>query len=84
MLNPLRPQTAVVLTLVLGLTLLASQPMGGQTFNVIHSFSGVDGVEPIGTLAMDGAGRLYGAAYGGAAMDRVPSSCYDSHMALGW
>src|SRR5580704_8452856 len=51
MLSPLRSQGAALLALVLGMTLFGSQPLRGQTFNVIHTFNGTDGAGPIGSLA---------------------------------
>ena len=36
-----------------------------QTFTVLHSFSGLDGQEPLTGLTMDSAGNLYGTTYYG-------------------
>lgn len=43
---------------LLGLTLMSS--LQAQTFTVLHTFTGPDGVFPTGSLVMDGAGNLYG------------------------
>ncbi len=50
------------------LTLVLSLPAEAQTFTPLHGFSGMpDGATPIGGLAMDAAGNLYGTTqYGGA------------------
>ena len=67
MLKPLRSRGAAPFALVLCVTLFATQPMLGQTFNVIHTFNSPQGSGPIGTLAIDAAGNLYGATEGGGA-----------------
>jgi uncharacterized repeat protein (TIGR03803 family) len=40
---------------------------GGWTETVLHSFTGQDGAEPDGALAIDSIGRLYGTTVGGGA-----------------
>jgi uncharacterized repeat protein (TIGR03803 family) len=40
---------------------------GTWTQNVIYSFSGLDGANPVGKLIFDSAGNLYGTTYGGGA-----------------
>ena len=67
MLKPLRSRGAAPFALVLCVTLFATQPMLGQTFNVIHTFNSPQGSGPIGTLAIDAAGNLYGATESGGA-----------------
>jgi uncharacterized repeat protein (TIGR03803 family) len=48
------------------LLMMAMQPAEAQTFTVLHAFSGgADGSQP-GELAIDGAGNLYGSAWGGS------------------
>ena len=50
------------------LIVMASQPVEGQTFSTLHSFSGLDGGTPTAGPTMDGAGNLYGTTqYGGVA-----------------
>jgi hypothetical protein len=46
---------------------LSPPPAGqkGWTETVIHAFDGADGEEPVASLALDGAGNLYGTAWGG-------------------
>lgn len=65
MLRRLRSQGTALSMFVLCVTVLATQPMLGQTFNVIHTFNGSQGSGPVGTLAIDGAGNLYGATESG-------------------
>jgi uncharacterized repeat protein (TIGR03803 family) len=68
-----RPQSAALAILlrflfflcVLMLINLTAQPALGQTFRVIHSFTGGDGSGPSAGLIMDQAGNLYGTAAGG-------------------
>ncbi len=74
MARPLRPthffftinlrRTALLATLLTLVTGVAS-PARGQTFRVIHSFTGADGQSPYAGLTMDAAGRLYGTTYEG-------------------
>ena len=70
----LRPHSAtlailtLLLFLLLGLLflLLTPQPAQGQTFKVIHNFTGgVDGGNAFAGLTLDAAGNLYGTAGGG-------------------
>jgi uncharacterized repeat protein (TIGR03803 family) len=45
---------------------LAPASGGGWAYSVIHTFTGgVDGDNPFSSLAMDGAGNLYGTSSGG-------------------
>jgi uncharacterized repeat protein (TIGR03803 family) len=54
------------LAIVFALIFAATQTAQGQTFKVLHDFSGPDGDAPTGGLIMDNAGNLYGvAAFGG-------------------
>ena len=46
----------------------------GSDFVVLHAFSGPDGSQPIGGLAQDEAGVLYGAAAGGGSAPTVSFS----------
>ena len=58
-----------ILALAVGalVIVLAVQPAHGQTYQVIHTFSGSDGSSPIYGLTPDQGGNLYGVAeYGGA------------------
>ncbi len=81
MLKPLRFQCAAPFALVLCVTLFATQPMLGQTFNVIHSLDYPQGSGPIGTLAIDGTGNLYGAAESGG--DHGQGTVFMLHPAHG-
>ncbi len=63
---------AIFYLLVLGV----ASPLQAQTFTVLHSFSGPDGVFPTGTLAMDGEGNLYGTNRG--------SMVYELLAGRGW
>jgi uncharacterized repeat protein (TIGR03803 family) len=38
---------------------------GKWTFEVLHSFTGIDGENPVGSLARDKSGAIYGVTYGG-------------------
>jgi len=59
---------ALALAIVFALTIVASQSAQGQTFAVLHSFTGgQDGATPKAGVTMDGAGNLYGTAYAGGA-----------------
>ena len=55
----------VALAIVLTLALSAIQPAQAQTFTVLHTFTGVDGANPVGGLLLDAAGNLYGTTYFG-------------------
>jgi len=57
----------LALVFLLALTLTFAQSATAQTFKVLYNFSGgTDGGQPMGTLAMDKTGSLYGTtAYGG-------------------
>lgn len=55
----------LALAIVSAVTMIATQSVQGQTFNVIYNFTGgADGERPI-SLTMDGAGNLYGTSSGG-------------------
>lgn len=56
--------TALVIGLLLATGVVSVQ---AQTFTVLYTFSGAGGSGPDGTLAMDGAGNLYGTTYFGGA-----------------
>jgi len=43
----------------------AAQFAQAQTFNVLHSFNGLDGRQPYDGVTLDREGNLYGTAYGG-------------------
>lgn len=56
----------LVLTVVVLFIVFTAQPAQGQTFQVIHKFTGGDGELPATGLTMDSAGNLYGTtSYGG-------------------
>ena len=58
---------ALALAIVFALAAVQSQSAQGQTFKVLHNFTGgSDGTTPYAGLTIDKAGNLYGtAAYGG-------------------
>jgi uncharacterized repeat protein (TIGR03803 family) len=51
---------------LLGVALL-TLPAQAQTFTVLHTFTGPDGLSPYAGVTLDGAGNLYGTTYGGGA-----------------
>jgi uncharacterized repeat protein (TIGR03803 family) len=58
--------STLAFAIVLPLTVILTQPVQGQTFSVIHTFTGsLDGAHPQAGLRMDQAGNLYGTALGG-------------------
>jgi len=58
--------TALALTLIYALTLIAMQPAQAQTFTILHSFTGgSDGEYPYAGVAIDRGGHLYGTTTGG-------------------
>ena len=64
-LTPVRKLTTIFAA---GLFLFAAASMSAQTFNVIYNFTGgTDGGDPVGGLAIDAAGNLYGSAFTGGA-----------------
>jgi uncharacterized repeat protein (TIGR03803 family) len=66
--SPKSPSFRGLLTLgfVLGLATIASPRAQGQTFTVIHNFTGgSDGSNPLAGFLIDGSGNLYGTASSG-------------------
>ena len=56
----------LTLTLATGLLLFAATSASAQTFTVLYNFTGgADGGNPVGGLAIDTAGNLYGSAFTG-------------------
>lgn len=49
----------------LGMIFKLTSGSGGWTFTDLHDFSGNDGEYPVGNLALDGSGNLYGTASSG-------------------
>lgn len=79
------------LALVPGFTIFAVRSMQGQTFTVLHNFSGRDGANPYAGLTMDTAGRLYGTAVEGgflggpcAGLDGCGTVFRLTHKNSGW
>jgi len=61
---------------------LAAPAAQGQSFMLLHTFSGVDGNQPFAGLTMDRAGSLYGTTYeGGSGFGNVFKL---SHHGAGW
>jgi uncharacterized repeat protein (TIGR03803 family) len=52
-----------------GLIFSLTEESGVWTFNDEYNFDGIDGLQPSGNVAFDGAGNLYGAAYQGGESD---------------
>jgi uncharacterized repeat protein (TIGR03803 family) len=51
---------------------LAPASNGAWTESVVHSFNGTDGSDPVGNLAIDGSGNLYGTTeFGGSSNEGV-------------
>lgn len=50
--------------IVCGLAALTAQ---GQTFTLLHKFSGADGAYPASSVILDSSGNIYGATQGGGA-----------------
>jgi uncharacterized repeat protein (TIGR03803 family) len=59
-------ERSFALALICALTMLAA-PSVAQTFTVLHTFSGPDGLYPYSGVTLDRAGNLYGTTYGGGA-----------------
>src|ERR1035438_7984526 len=69
-------------TVALMLVVVAAQFAQAQTFNVLHSFNGLDGQQPYDGVTLDGGGNLYGTAYdGGTGAGTV---CKLTHHGSGW
>lgn len=79
---------AILLTLLFLIFLflfltLTAQPAQGQTFAVIHSFSGNDGANPFARLTMDASGDFYGTTLnGGTGYDGTVFKL--RHVGSGW
>jgi uncharacterized repeat protein (TIGR03803 family) len=57
----------IALLLGCALMMLISPSAQAQTFTVLHTFSGPDGLYPYSGVTLDRAGNLYGTTYGGGA-----------------
>jgi uncharacterized repeat protein (TIGR03803 family) len=69
------------------IVLVTAIVMQGQTFQVIHAFSGTGGdtYEPLAGLSMDGAGNLYGTTYFGGDHGNGSGSVFKlSPKGAGW
>lgn len=53
------------LALLLAIALLALPVAQAQTFTVLHTFTGLDGLTPYAGVAVDGAANLYGTTFAG-------------------
>ena len=61
---------ALAIFFALALTPVFNQPAWGQTFTVLHIFSGADGRWPEGSLTRDARGNLYGTTEIGGSYDK--------------
>jgi uncharacterized repeat protein (TIGR03803 family) len=66
---PRLPFPAFALAIVLALGMI-TQTARAQTYKVIHTFTGSDGIYPTSTLVLDRAGNLYGSTEEGGAYNR--------------
>src|SRR5580704_17619311 len=57
-------RTSLCVAMLTAAFALAS-PAQAQTFSVIHTFSGIDGANPVAGLTIDARGRLYGTTQNG-------------------
>jgi uncharacterized repeat protein (TIGR03803 family) len=87
--SPANAALAIMLTLLFLMFLLlfmtlTAQPAEGQTFQVIHNFTGgQDGANPYAGVTLDRAGNLYGTAYYGGGTD--DGTVYKlTHQGSGW
>ena len=62
---PIPGSNGLAAAVALVLMVLAAQFAPAQTFNVLHSFNGLDGRQPYAGVTLDRAGNLYGTAYYG-------------------
>ncbi len=53
--------------LIFGVGISMMPSAQAQTFTVLHTFTGPDGLSPYSGVVMDSAGSLYGTTYGGGA-----------------
>lgn len=66
---------SLLATLLAG-AILATLPAHAQTYTLLYTFTGgTDGANPVGTLAIDGSGNLFGTTYtGGTASGCAPGT----------
>jgi hypothetical protein len=57
--------TAIAFAILSALVIGAAQTALAQTYSVIHTFSGSDGIDPTSTLVQDRAGNFYGTTESG-------------------
>ena len=69
-------------TVAFMLVVVAAQFAQAQTFNVLHSFNGLDGEHPYDGVTLDRGGNLYGTAYGGG--DGAGTVYKLTHQGSGW
>jgi uncharacterized repeat protein (TIGR03803 family) len=79
---PIPGSNRLAAAVALVLMVLAAQFAPAQTFNVLHSFNGLDGRQPYAGVTLDRAGNLYGTAYyGGSGAGTVYKL---THEGSGW
>src|SRR5208337_1342568 len=67
---PASALTTLAITLICMLAAITSRPAQAQTFSVIHGFTGGrDGLGPMASLTIGGAGTLYGTTYAGGGVN---------------
>jgi uncharacterized repeat protein (TIGR03803 family) len=88
--NPANVTLVIMLTLLFLIFLLlfltlTAQPAQGQTFSIIHNFTGgVDGENPYAGLTMDVAGNLYGTTCGADCVAGTGTVFRLSRKSSGW
>ena len=82
----MRNNLALSMALVITLMVISAQTSDGQTFNVIHAFSGgTDGAYPFAGVIIDAAGDLYGTtAHGGDRRCGCGTAYKLKHTGSGW
>ena len=79
---PIPGTNRLAATVAFTLVFVAAQFAQAQTFNVLHSFNGLDGEHPYAGVTLDRGGNLYGTTYGGGS---GAGTVYKlTHQSSGW